>query len=57
MERENAAEEAKVAVLRRAADQGWSDLAVGRFDDINDESLDDFIGQLGVRAAGPQPAG
>ncbi len=57
LEREQAEEAAKVAVLRRAAEQGWSDLASGRFDDIADESLDDFIGQLGVRAAGTQPAG
>ncbi len=51
VEREHAQEAAKVAVLRRAADEGWSDLAAGRFDDIEDESLDDFIGQLGTRAA------
>jgi len=33
------------------------DLAAGRYDNIADENLDDFIGQLGVRAARAQPAG
>jgi antitoxin ParD1/3/4 len=51
LEREEAEEAAKVAVLRRAADEGWADLASGRFDDVDDESLDDFIGQLGARAS------
>ncbi len=51
LEREEAEAAAKVAVLRRAAEAGWSDLASGRFDDVDDESLDAFIGQLGARAA------
>jgi antitoxin ParD1/3/4 len=51
LEREEAEEEAKVTVLRRAAEEGWSDLASGRFDDLNDESLDSFLGHLGDRAA------
>jgi antitoxin ParD1/3/4 len=51
LEREEAEEAAKIAVLRRAAEEGWSDLAARRFDDVDDESLDDFVGQLGVRAA------
>lgn len=50
LEREEAEEAAKVAVLRRAAEQGWSDLTSGDFDDVDDESLDDFVGQLGIRA-------
>lgn len=57
LEREEAEEAAKVAVLRRAADEGWSDLASGRFDDVDDESLDGFVGQLGVRAATISPMG
>lgn len=57
LEREQTEEEAKVALLRQAADVGWSDLATGRFDEVDDESLDDFIGQLGVRAAETRPAG
>jgi len=57
LEREEAEEAAKAAVLRRAADEGWSDLAAGRFDDVDDESLDDFIGKLGRRAAENPPVG
>lgn len=56
LEREHAEETAKVAVLRQAAEQGWLDLASGRFEDVSDESLDDFLGQLGRRAAGTQSA-
>ncbi|MCB1252672.1 MAG: type II toxin-antitoxin system ParD family antitoxin [Austwickia sp.] len=55
LEREEAAESAKIALLRRAVDQGWSDLASGRFDDIDDDSLDDFVAQLGARAAKASP--
>jgi antitoxin ParD1/3/4 len=51
LEREEAEEAAKVAVLRRAAEQGWSDLASGRFDEVDDESLGNVVGQLGVGAA------
>jgi len=54
LEREQANEEAKAAVLRQAAEQGWSDLAAGRFDDVDDDALDDFVGQLGIRAAKAQ---
>lgn len=49
LEREEAEEAAKTAVLRRAAEEGWADLAAGRYDDVADEALDDFIGQLGAR--------
>ncbi|WP_182358546.1 type II toxin-antitoxin system ParD family antitoxin [Tomitella gaofuii] len=52
VEREEGEEAARVAVLRRAAEEGWSDLASGRYDDVDDRSLDHFVGQLGVRAAG-----
>lgn len=51
LEREEAEEAAKAAVLRRAAEEGWADLASGRFDDVDAESLDDFIAQLGARAS------
>ncbi len=57
VEREHAEETAKIAALSQAADQGWSDLSMGRFDDIEDESLDDFVGQLGTRAAATLPTG
>lgn len=57
LEREQAEEAAKMAVLRQAVEQGWSDLASGRFDEVDDESLDDFVGQLGVHVAKTQSAG
>ncbi len=57
VEREQGEEAAKVAILRQAAEQGWSDLVSGRYDDVNDDSLKDFIGQLGVRATKPQETG
>ncbi|MGO2540741.1 MAG: hypothetical protein ACTH8J_06305 [Specibacter sp.] len=46
-----AGDEAVIAALRDAAEKGWSDLAAGRYDDISAENLNDFIGQLGARAA------
>lgn len=57
LERRELEDSARVAALRDAAERGWSDLASGRYDDIADENLDDFIGQLGIRAARAQPAG
>ncbi len=51
LEREEAEEDAKSAVLRRTAEEGLADLTSGRFDDVDDESLDDFIGKLGARAS------
>lgn len=57
LERLEGEDAAKIAVLRQAAEQGWSDLASGRFVDVDNESLDDFVGQLGVRAANTQSAG
>lgn len=57
LEHQELEDTAKVAALRDAGEKGWSALASGRYDDIADENLDDFIGQLGVRAARNQPAG
>ena len=57
LERQEAENAAKIVALRKAADQGWSDLDSGRFDDVADADLDDFIGQLGTRAARTQEAG
>ncbi len=51
LERQELENAAKVAALRDAAEKGWLDLATGRYDDIADEDLDDFIGQLADRAA------
>lgn len=57
LERAEADEAARLAVLRQAAEHGWSDLASGRYDDVDDESIDDFVGQLGLRAAKTQSVG
>lgn len=57
LERQQTEEAAKVAALRQAAEQGWADLASGRFEEVDDKSLDDFVGQLGVRAAKTPSAG
>lgn len=51
LEHQEAEDGARIAVLRETADRGWADLASARYDDIADDNLDDFIGQLGVHAA------
>jgi antitoxin ParD1/3/4 len=44
-------EAAKLQALRDAAAKGWADVTAGRYTDLADEELDDFIGQLGAGAA------
>lgn len=44
-------EAAKLEALQQAARQGWEDVAAGRYTDVADDQLEDFIGQLGQRAA------
>ncbi len=44
-------EAVKLKALGQAARKGWDDVASGRFTDVADEKLEDFIGQIGVRAA------
>jgi antitoxin ParD1/3/4 len=45
------AEEAiKLEALRRAAQTGWDHLEGGRYRDVGNDDLEDFIGQLGNRA-------
>ena len=44
-------EEGKLKALKQAARQGWADVAAGRYADVSDDQLDDFVGQLGRRAA------
>lgn len=44
-------EEAKLEALQQAARQGWADVSAGRYADVGDDQLEDFIGQLGRRAA------
>lgn len=44
-------EEAKLEALKQAARQGWADVSAGRYADVADDQLEDFVGQLGRRAA------
>ena len=46
-------EAVKLNVLRQAARQGWADVSAGRYSDVADDQLEDFVGQLGRRAARP----
>ena len=57
IEQRDGLEETKRKVLQQAARKGWSDLAAGRHADVADADLEDFIGQLGLRAARQDPAG
>jgi antitoxin ParD1/3/4 len=51
IERQMTEDATRLRTLRAAADQGWTDVATGRFDDVADEDLADFIGQLGIHAS------
>ncbi|MBL8323834.1 MAG: type II toxin-antitoxin system ParD family antitoxin [Rubrivivax sp.] len=44
-------EAAKLKALKLAARQGWADVSAGRYADLADDQLEDFVGQLGRRAA------
>lgn len=44
-------EDAKLKALKQAARQGWADVSAGRYADVADDQLDDFVGQMGRRAA------
>lgn len=46
-------EGAKLKALKQAARQGWADVSAGRYADFADDQLEDFVGQLGRRAARP----
>jgi len=37
--------------LEQAVKQGWDDISAGRYTDVADAHLEDFIAQLGMRAA------
>ncbi|MDR1935289.1 MAG: type II toxin-antitoxin system ParD family antitoxin [Candidatus Accumulibacter sp.] len=51
LEQRDRIEAARLLALQKAAAIGWADVDAGRYTDIADEALDDFIGQLGHRAA------
>jgi antitoxin ParD1/3/4 len=44
-------EVAKLKALKQASRQGWADVSAGRFVDVAHDQLEDFVGQLGLRAA------
>jgi antitoxin ParD1/3/4 len=44
-------EDAKLRALKQATRQGWADVSAGRYVDVADDQLEDFVGQLGRRAA------
>jgi antitoxin ParD1/3/4 len=43
--------QAKLKALKQAARQGWADVPAGRYADVADDQLEDFVRQLGRRAA------
>lgn len=51
LEHVEAEDAARIAILRHAAEVGWSDLASGRYENVADDDLDDFMGRLGGQAA------
>ncbi len=55
LERRDAEDAARLAALRAAADQGWADVAVGRYVDVDDADLSDVIADIGARARQPTP--
>lgn len=51
VEQREAIQAAKLKVLGDAVQAGWDDLAAGRYVDVDDADLDDYLEQLGARAA------
>jgi len=50
-------EDAKLKALKQAARQGWADVSAGRYADIADNQLEDFVGQIGrTRSGTAKPA-
>ncbi|GAA5110403.1 type II toxin-antitoxin system ParD family antitoxin [Alloalcanivorax gelatiniphagus] len=44
-------EAARLQVLKDAAARGWSDIDAGRYQEVADDRLDDYLDQLGHTAA------
>lgn len=51
VEEREAVRAAKLEALRQAAQVGFDDLEAGRYRDLNDDGLEDFVASLGRRAA------
>lgn len=50
VEQRERSDAAKLAALRAAVDVGRADLAAGRYVEIDDDELDDYLAELGERA-------
>jgi antitoxin ParD1/3/4 len=50
VEQREAENAAKLDALREAAAVGWRDLEAGRYRDVSEDALADYIAQLGERA-------
>ena len=50
VERREAEETAKLDALRAAAQQGWDDIANGRYTDVAEEDLESFVRRLGSQS-------
>ena len=43
--------------LKQAADEGWSDIEAGRYTDVDDDQLEDYVARLGeLEASAKYPA-
>ncbi|GLS99741.1 addiction module antidote protein [Sphingobium jiangsuense] len=51
IERHAAEDAARLEALKKAAELGWNDIDAGRYVDVAEDGLSDFIGGLGRQAA------
>jgi len=51
VEQREAENAAKLDALREAAAVGWRDLEAGRYRDVSEDALADYISELGARAS------
>lgn len=54
VEQREAEDAAKLKALRAAARTGFDDLEQGRYRDVRDDGLDDYVADLGKRASRPR---
>lgn len=52
VEQREAREEARLAALKEAARIGFRDINEGRFREVSDDGLEEFIGELGRQTSG-----
>lgn len=50
LERDEQVFEARLHAFREAAQKGWGDIDAGRYTDVADEELEDYIASLSSRA-------